>query len=558
MSSSGNATADNSSGPRRPVPLTTTTTPTPRPRPPRLRVSRVAQLDAQLLDDELENILHEPVKSALALIPRTSSSSSSSSWEPELLAVLRLTILKLSLWSSSSTTNSRRSGGRGGDASTYGSRLQNLTYRNEAAYQGRGTKTAIDSRLTLVQKSLYTLLVVVVPYVSTRVSELVYSSSWSDEPLPRTWLSLVDPRRFLPFFSSSSEEERIEWKREWKRTVVELVRASEHIANLLTLSNLLVFLYNGTYRSLIDRILRMRLVYAAEGTAGTPNVSFEFLNRQLVWEAFTEFLLFLMPLINLRRLKLRLMKRVAQLATSIVPTKPASSSRNNNDKSDDEGEEEEEEEEEEEDDDNSIIDDDKKKTRTVLGPPKTTKKKTRRRHGGGGKLGFLDSTVCPICYAASSSSSPPATRLPTSAVTTTRPSSSSGTGGDPTNPSSSSLLVSHHHHQSSSSTTTTLSDVHVKLPYVTNCRQRGRGRGREGGQQCRYCYYCIVKVLVQAEDDVEPGWECLRCGEVVTECRREEQQREEEEEEVVVDNTRTISDGEEGEEAEEEEEEGSR
>lgn len=117
--------------------------------------------------------------------------------------------------------------------------------------EGRGTKTAIDSRLTIVQKSLYTLLVVVVPYVSTRVSELVLrvdysSSSWSDEPLPRTWLSLVDPRRFLPFFSSSCSEERIEWKREWKRTVVELVRASEHVANLLTLSNLLVFLYNGT------------------------------------------------------------------------------------------------------------------------------------------------------------------------------------------------------------------------------------------------------------------------------------------------------------------------
>lgn len=39
------------------------------------------------------------------------------------------------------------------------------------------------------------------------------------------------------------------------------------------------------YRTLIDRVLKMRLVYARR--AFTPNVSFEFLNRQLVWEAFT-------------------------------------------------------------------------------------------------------------------------------------------------------------------------------------------------------------------------------------------------------------------------------
>lgn len=39
------------------------------------------------------------------------------------------------------------------------------------------------------------------------------------------------------------------------------------------------------YRTLVDRILGMRLIYAQRSI--TPNVSFEFLNRQLVWEAFT-------------------------------------------------------------------------------------------------------------------------------------------------------------------------------------------------------------------------------------------------------------------------------
>lgn len=35
------------------------------------------------------------------------------------------------------------------------------------------------------------------------------------------------------------------------------------------------------------------------------NVSYDFLNRQLVWEAFTEFLLFVMPIINLQAIKKR-------------------------------------------------------------------------------------------------------------------------------------------------------------------------------------------------------------------------------------------------------------
>lgn len=53
----------------------------------------------------------------------------------------------------------------------------------------------------------------------------------------------------------------------------------------------------------------MRLVYDKAQLA--PNVSFEFLNRQLVWEAFTEFLLFLLPILPLARLRLLLARRLA-------------------------------------------------------------------------------------------------------------------------------------------------------------------------------------------------------------------------------------------------------
>jgi peroxin-2 len=61
----------------------------------------------------------------------------------------------------------------------------------------------------------------------------------------------------------------------------------------------LVFLVNGRYRTLIDRVLRIRL--AAPSSQVSREVSFEYLNRQLVWHAFTEFLLFLLPLVGIGR-----------------------------------------------------------------------------------------------------------------------------------------------------------------------------------------------------------------------------------------------------------------
>ena len=35
-----------------------------------------------------------------------------------------------------------------------------------------------------------------------------------------------------------------------------------------------------------------------------------------------------------------------------------------------------------------------------------------------------------------------------------------------------------------------------------------------------YCYYCISERLIQATDDGEDGWECLRCKESVQRCDR--------------------------------------
>lgn len=61
----------------------------------------------------------------------------------------------------------------------------------------------------------------------------------------------------------------------------------------------MVFLVHGRYRTLLGRILRLRL--APPSSQVSREVSFEYLNRQLVWHAFTEFLLFLLPLVGISR-----------------------------------------------------------------------------------------------------------------------------------------------------------------------------------------------------------------------------------------------------------------
>jgi peroxin-2 len=69
--------------------------------------------------------------------------------------------------------------------------------------------------------------------------------------------------------------------------------------SIAAFTSFLVFLVNGRYRTLVDRILRIRLT--PPSAQASREVSFEYLNRQLVWHAFTEFLLFLLPLVGIGR-----------------------------------------------------------------------------------------------------------------------------------------------------------------------------------------------------------------------------------------------------------------
>lgn len=73
----------------------------------------------------------------------------------------------------------------------------------------------------------------------------------------------------------------------------------ETVVRVMELVNLYVFLRNGSYRSLADRIAGTRLRYATRETRAAP--IFEFVHSQLVWQGVAEGALLLAPVLALPR-----------------------------------------------------------------------------------------------------------------------------------------------------------------------------------------------------------------------------------------------------------------
>lgn len=207
---------------------------------------RVGQVDAELLDEELIELLRSQVGEALKYY----SVHLRDDWASEILLMLRTILFKLSFWDHNAS---------------YGASLQNLQYCD--ARRGTGTTRSPPSR---TQKVLYGLLSIGGRYAWTK---------WED--------------RLLTLESSYGELSPL-MKRlsSWTSTV-----AAAH--GLAGFASFLVFLLNGRYRTLLDRILRLRLLPTTSQVS--REISFEYLNRQLVWHAFTEFLLFLLPLVGISR-----------------------------------------------------------------------------------------------------------------------------------------------------------------------------------------------------------------------------------------------------------------
>ncbi|MCJ1401897.1 peroxisome assembly protein (Peroxin-2) [Xylographa trunciseda] len=222
---------------------------------------RVGQVDSELLDEELLELLRAQVGEALKFF----GSHLRDDWSSEILFGLRATLFKLSIWDH--------------DAS-YGAALQNLRY-TDARHKGSAPRAPAPW-----QKAIYGLVTVGGRYVWEK---------WE------TWLveqegGYEEPTATVRLYSRISS----------------LASTTHSIAAFVSF---LVFLVNGRYRTLLDRILRLRL--APPVSQVSRQVSFEYLNRQLVWHAFTEFLLFLLPLVGISRWR-RWLSRVWRKTKSLV------------------------------------------------------------------------------------------------------------------------------------------------------------------------------------------------------------------------------------------------
>ncbi len=223
---------------------------------------RVGQVDAELLDEELLELLRGQVDDALRYFGGLKDD-----WAAETLLVLRALLFKLTVWDHDAT---------------YGAALQNLKY-TDARHDG-----PVLVSPTKWQKSAYGLVTVGGKYMWTKWENwLLDQDDGYDELSPRV-------RRLARIESSISN-----------------VHAAAAFVSFL------VFLVNGRYRTLLDRILRMKL--APPTSQVSREVSFEYLNRQLVWHAFTEFLLFVLPLIGINRWR-RCITRAWRGAKQVVVT----------------------------------------------------------------------------------------------------------------------------------------------------------------------------------------------------------------------------------------------
>ncbi|KAJ1671881.1 peroxisome assembly protein (Peroxin-2) [Coemansia sp. RSA 1694] len=202
------------------------------------RNSRVSKLDADLLDDELTDMLREPVSKAMSLL------------RPQLVDKHRLeidTAIRAVLFWLSAGSASRRA--------TYGQSLQNLTYES-------GGQRDVLRRLRM-----FGALSIGGAYAWSKLTSYMSMSGWADAP-----------------------------QGSMRRKVWRVLDRLERATRVATLLNFLAFVATGQYKTLLERLLGLRLVYARPQV--THSVSFEFLNRQLVWHAFTEFVMFALPLVN--------------------------------------------------------------------------------------------------------------------------------------------------------------------------------------------------------------------------------------------------------------------
>ncbi|EMS52955.1 Peroxisome biogenesis protein 2 [Triticum urartu] len=187
-----------------------------------ITISRVNQFDAARLDVEMSAMLKEQLVKVFSLM----KPGLLFQYEPELDAFLEFLIWRFSIWV---------------DKPTPGNALMNLRYRDERAapIAGKEVRTGLEGPgLSVSQKILYCISTVGGQYLLSRLQSFSAFRRWGDS------------------------EQRPLARRAWG-----MVQHAEGLYRAVSFFNLLSFLYGGRYKTLVERILKARLVY------GSPNMN---------------------------------------------------------------------------------------------------------------------------------------------------------------------------------------------------------------------------------------------------------------------------------------------
>ncbi|XP_068160262.1 peroxisome biogenesis factor 2 isoform X2 [Antennarius striatus] len=220
---------------------------------PQTPVLRINQLDALELDSALEHLLW------------TQFSQCFHNWhpglltpvEPELRALLQLLLWRFTLYSSSTTV---------------GQSLLSLRYHN--IHSSSHHYTPLSRRQTV------------------GLALLTTGAHWLQERLYSLRLLLG-----LSAGGHLCERDGSDLQKGLRKCLT-LVSG---VAQLASLINFLVFLRKGRYPVLAERIVGARAVFSKPNVV--RDVTYQYMNRELLWHGFSEFLIFLLPLINMRKLK---------------------------------------------------------------------------------------------------------------------------------------------------------------------------------------------------------------------------------------------------------------
>ncbi|XP_041817576.1 peroxisome biogenesis factor 2 [Chelmon rostratus] len=220
---------------------------------PQTPVLRISQLDALELDSALEQLLWNQFSQCF----QNCRPGLLTPLEPELRALLQLLLWRFTLYSSSATV---------------GQSLLSLRYHNTLSSSPRYRPLSRRQKLGLAL--------------------LAAGPRWLQERSHTLLLCLG-----LNAGGPSSERDG-SLLQQGLRSCLSLVSSIAQVASLV---NFLVFLRKGRHPVLAERIMGAHAVFSKPNVA--RDISYQYLNRELLWHGFAEFLIFLLPLINTRKVK---------------------------------------------------------------------------------------------------------------------------------------------------------------------------------------------------------------------------------------------------------------